>query len=212
LEDCVGAIPTKDSAIPEFISPQLAAAMSHPTRVHTMSVLLERAASPRQVAEEIGERLNNVTYHINQLQKLGCIELVRTERVRGGRVLEHFYRATQRLYFDEDAWQTLNEKERLDLVGVSLRIISQDITAAMAAGTFFGDNNAHLCRMPMIVDADGWEEIVEVMERTTKALFEVEARVAKRTSDGKSAEIHAKVELMQFRSPPFERGGPPRDD
>jgi DNA-binding transcriptional ArsR family regulator len=210
----VGAIPTKDSgtANPDFISPQLAAAMSHPTRVHTMSVLLERAASPRQVAEEIGERLNNVTYHINQLRKLGCIELVRTERVRGGRVLEHFYRATQRLYFDEDAWQALNEKERLDLVSVSLRIISQDITTAMAAGTFFGDNNAHLCRMPMIVDADGWDEIVEVMERTTEALFEVEGRVAKRTSEGKTADIHAKVELMQFRSPPFERGGPPRDD
>ncbi len=210
----MGAIPTKDSGVatPDFISPQLAAAMSHPTRVHTMSVLLERSASPRQVAEEIGERLNNVTYHINQLLKLGCIELVRTERVRGGRVLEHFYRATQRLYFDEAAWQALNEKERLDLVSVSLRIISQDITAAMAAGTFFGDNNAHLCRMPMIVDAPGWDEIVEVIERTTQALFEVEARVAKRVSDGEPADIHAKVELMQFRSPPFERGGLPRDD
>jgi DNA-binding transcriptional ArsR family regulator len=210
----VGTTPTKDSATsnPDFISPQLAAAMSHPTRVHTMSVLLERTASPRQVADTIGERLNNVTYHINQLRKLGCIELVRTERVRGGRVLEHFYRATQRLYFDEDAWQALNEKERLDLVGVSLRIISQDITAAMAAGTFFGDDGAHLCRMPMIVDGEGWDEIIEVMERTTEALFEVETRVAQRTSDGKPTDIHAKVELMQFRSPPFDRGGPARDD
>ncbi|MBS1846617.1 MAG: helix-turn-helix transcriptional regulator [Actinobacteria bacterium] len=210
----MGAIPTKDpvTARPDFISPQLAAAMSHPTRVHAMSVLLERSASPRQVAEAIDERLNNVTYHINQLLKLGCIELVRTERVRGGRVIEHFYRATKRLYFDDEAWQTLNEKERLDLVGVSLRIISRDINEAMAAGTFFGDDNAHLCRLPMIVDPEGWEEISDVIERTTEALFEVEERVAERASDGSPADIHAKVELMQFRSPPFERGGPPRDD
>ena len=116
----MGATPTKASAAPNpaFLSPQLAAAMSHPTRVHTMCVLRERTASPRQVAEEIGERLNNVTYHVNQLLKLGCVELVRTERVRGGRVLEHHYRAKRRMYFDEAAWNALDEKERLDLVKI----------------------------------------------------------------------------------------------
>jgi DNA-binding transcriptional ArsR family regulator len=203
LEDCVGAFPTKDSATrkPDFISPQLAAAMSHPTRVHAMSILLDHAASPREVAEEIGERLNNVTYHLHQLRKLGCIELVRTERVRGGRVLERFYRATQRLYFDEDAWQALNEKERLDLVGVSLRIISQDITSAMASGTFFADDSAHLCRMPMVVDADGWDEISELLERSTEELFEIEGRIAERTGAGAEADIHTKVHILQFRSP-----------
>jgi DNA-binding transcriptional ArsR family regulator len=181
--------------------------MSHPTRVHAMSVLLDRIASPREVAEEIDERLNNVTYHLNQLRKLGCIELVRTERVRGGRVLEHFYRATQRLYFDEDAWQALSEKERLDLVGVSLRIISQDITTAMAAGTFFGgEDMAHLCRMPMVVDTDGWREITQLLERTTEDLFEIEARVADRTASGTPADIHTKVQMLQFRSPKFAAG------
>jgi len=207
----VGAIPTKDSAKtrPDFISPQLAAAMSHPTRVHAMSVLLDRTASPREVAEEIGERLNNVTYHLNQLRKLGCIELVGTKRVRGGRVLEHFYRATQRLYFDEEAWEALSEKERLDLVGVSLRIISQDITTAMAAGTFFGgEDMAHLCRMPMVVDNDGWHEISQLLERTTEELFEIEGRVAARSSDGSPAEIHTKVQMLQFRSPKFASGDP----
>jgi DNA-binding transcriptional ArsR family regulator len=205
LEDCVGTIPTKDSAKtnPDFISPQLAAAMSHPTRVHAMSVLLERTASPRQVAKEIDERLNNVTYHLNQLQKLGCIELVRTERVRGGRVLERFYRATQRLYFDEDAWHALTTKERLDITSVSLRIISQDITTAMATGTLFGDENAHLCRTPMVVDRDGWTEISELLERATEELFEIEVRVAERTADGTAADIHTRVQMLQFRSPAF---------
>jgi DNA-binding transcriptional ArsR family regulator len=206
LEDCVGTIPTKDGKAakkPDFISPQLAAAMSHPTRVHAMSVLLERTASPRQIADEIDERLNNVTYHLNQLRKLGCIELVRTERVRGGRVLEHFYRATQRLYFDEEAWEALNEKERLDLVSVSLRIISQDITTAMAAGTFFGgDDSAHLVRVPMVVDIDGWQEVTDLISRTTEALFEIEGRIAERTSDGAAAEIHTRVQMLQFRTPP----------
>lgn len=207
----MGAIPTKDpaQANPDFISPQLAAAMSHPTRVLAMSILLERTASPRQVAAEIDERLNNVTYHLNQLKKLGCIELVRTERVHGGRVLERFYRATQRLYFDEEAWQALTVKERLDVAGVTLRIISQDITTAMASGTLFGDDNAHLCRMPMVVDLDGWNEISELLERMSEELFEIEGRVADRTSDGIPADIHTRVQMLQFRSPPLaaERAG-----
>jgi DNA-binding transcriptional ArsR family regulator len=205
----VGAIPTKDSASknPDFISPQLAAAMSHPTRVQTMSVLLERTASPREIAKEIGERLNNVTYHLNQLLKLGCVELVRTDRVRGGRVVEHFYRATQRLYFDEDAWQALSAKERLGIVGVSLRMLSQDITAAMAAGTLFeGGGDAHLCRTPMVVDRDGWNEISDLLERATEELFEIEARVADRTAEGTPADIHTRVQMLQFRSPPNAGG------
>lgn len=200
----MGAIPTKGAVAkdPDLVSPQLVAAMSHPTRVRAMSVLLARTASPRQVADKIGERLNNVTYHVNQLRKLGCIELVRTERVHGGRVLERFYRATRRLYIDQAAWQALGEKAHFDLAAVTLRMISQDIAASMAAGTFFAGGHAHLCRMPITVDAEGWREVTEVLERATEELFEVEARVAERTADGSAADVHANVELMQFRSPP----------
>jgi hypothetical protein len=210
LEDCVGTTPTKEAvaALPEFISPQLVAAMSHPTRLHTMTVLLGRTASPRQVADEIGERLNNVTYHINQLRKLDCVELVRTERVRGGRVLERFYRATERLYIDEETWQTLGEKVHYNLAAVTLRMISQDVTNSMAAGVFFDGGNAHLCRSSTVVDKEGWREVTEVLERATEELFQVEARVAKRTADGTPADIHAKVELMQFRSPPPKEDDP----
>lgn len=206
----MGATPTKDSAraSPDFVSPQLAAAMSHPTRVHAMSILRERTASPRQVADAIGEPLNNVTYHLNQLRKLGCVELVRTERVRGGRVLERFYRATRRIYFDEAAWDLLTEKERLDLAAVTLRIISQDIATAMAAGTFFAPDSAHLCRTPMTLDGDGWREVTGLLERATEELVEIEARVAERTIDGSPADIHTRVELMQFRAPPFDGGEP----
>jgi hypothetical protein len=171
-----------------------------------MSILRERVASPREVADEIGERLNNVTYHVNQLRKLGCIELVRTERVRGGRVLEHFYQAKRRLYFDEEAWRSLTEKERLDLVSVSLRMISEDINTAMAAGTIFGDDSSHLCRSAMVVDAEGWQEVTDVIERATAELFEIEESVAERTASGTLADMHTRVELMQFRAPPFSSG------
>jgi DNA-binding transcriptional ArsR family regulator len=187
---------------PEFLSPQLAAAVAHPTRVHAMSILCERIASPRELAAEIGEPLNNVTYHVNQLRDLGCIELARTERARGGRVLEHFYRPTRQAYFDDDAWQMLTEKERLGVIGTIVGMISRDLARAMASGSFFVDDDKHMSRWPTNVDQAGWQELSALLERTGKEIFKIEERVAKRTADDGSATIRANVALMQFRSPP----------
>jgi DNA-binding transcriptional ArsR family regulator len=186
----------------EFVSQQLAAALAHPTRVGVMSHLVAGPASPRQLAEAIEEPLNNVTYHVKQLRDLGCIELDHTERRAGGRVIERFYRARQRAYFDDDAWEVLNPSERLGLIWSILRLMSKDISTAMAQGTFFDDYNASLSRSPMTVDAEGWDEIEEIVERATRELFEVEDRVAERVKEsGEEAPIHCKVQMLHFRSP-----------
>jgi DNA-binding transcriptional ArsR family regulator len=186
----------------DFVNPQLAAAMSHPTRVRVMSVLTERVASPRELAAEMGEPLNNVTYHVKQLRDLGCIELVRTEPVRGGRVVEHFYRPCRRAYFDEAAWDTLNEKERFGVVGEIVKMISRDIATAMAAGTFFEGGDTHTSRSVLHLDDQGWREVIKVIERATDELFEVEERVADRRAEGVPTPIHTKLDILQYRMPP----------
>lgn len=197
--------PSKATEMPkvDFVSPQLAAALAHPTRVGVMSVLIEGPASPRQMAEAIDEPLNNVTYHVKQLRDLGCIELDRVERRAGGRVLERFYRATQRAYFDDDAWEVLNEQERLGVLWSIVRMMSKDITDAMTAGTFFGeDYDIHLTRSPMTVDEEGWEEVAALLNRSTKELFEITERVEERHAEGgPEPTIYTKVQMLQFRSP-----------
>jgi DNA-binding transcriptional ArsR family regulator len=193
---------------PDFVSPQLAAAMSHPTRVRVMSILTDRIASPRQMAAEMDEPLNNVTYHVNQLRDLGCIELARTAPVRGGRVVEHFYRPCRRSYFDAEAWDSLTEKERYGVIAAILKMVSKDIATAMAAGTFFEHGDAHASRSVMHLDTDGWQEVVELTERTIEGLFEIEERVAERGVDGEAPTINAKLDILQYRMPPRppERG------
>jgi DNA-binding transcriptional ArsR family regulator len=184
----------------DFVSPQLAAALSHPTRVGVMSVLVEGPASTRELAEALDEPPNNVSYHIKQLRDLGVIELDRTERRAGGRVLERFYRATQRAYFDDDAWEVLDEGARLGVIWSIIRMISKDMATAMTSGTFFDGYDANVTRSPMTVDAEGWDEITAIIGRATKELFEVEERVAERCPDGE-ADVHTKVEILHFRSP-----------
>jgi DNA-binding transcriptional ArsR family regulator len=187
----------------DFVSPQLAAALAHPTRVAVMGALIEGPASPRQLAEAIDEPLNNVTYHVKQLRELGCIELERVERRAGGRVLERFYRATQRAYFDDDAWAVLDDHDRLGVLWSIVRMMSKDITTAMTAGTFFGERyDIHATRSPMTVDQEGWEEIAALLNRSTKELFEIEHRVEERRAKGETEpSVHTKVQILQFRSP-----------
>jgi DNA-binding transcriptional ArsR family regulator len=168
-----------------------------------MGVLVEGPASPRQMAEAIDEPLNNVTYHVKQLRDLGCIELERVERRAGGRVFERFYRASQRGYFDDDAWAVLSNQERSGVIWSILRLMSKDISTAMTAGTFFGENyDVHTMRSPMAVDEEGWEEITALLNEATKGLFEVERRVEERQAEtGVTPPIHTKVQMLQFRSP-----------
>ncbi len=192
----------RDASSPEFISPQLAAAMSHPTRVRAMCVLYERTASPREIAKEIEEPLNNVTYHLGQLRDLGCIELVRTESAAGGRVLERFYAAVQRSYFDEEAWAALSERERLGVTSAIVKMIAKDISVSMAAGAFFSEDGVHASRSVLTVDDEGWKEISELLERNTAEIFAIEEKVAARVASGGAAAINAKLEMLQFRSPP----------
>jgi DNA-binding transcriptional ArsR family regulator len=196
-------VPVQSPDKVDFVSPQLAAALAHPTRVGVMSVLVEGPASPRQMAKAIDEPLNNVTYHVKQLRDLGCIELDRVERRAGGRVLERFYRASQRAYFDDDAWAVLDEGQRLGVLWSIVQLMSKDITNAMTAGTFFGeDYDIHATRSPMTVDQEGWGEIAALLNRTTKDLFEVERRVEeRRVESGEEPGVYAKVQMLQFRSP-----------
>jgi hypothetical protein len=166
-----------------------------------MTILAERTASPGQIAKELDEPVNNVSYHINVLVDLGCIELVSTEPSQGGRVVEHLYRATQSAYLDAEAWELLGDTEKLELVATLMRLTSEDIAHAMAKGTFFDPDDNHLSRSPMTVDGDGWHETISLLYETAERLAEIQDRVNERTAEGEAEMMPIKVVILQFRSP-----------
>jgi DNA-binding transcriptional ArsR family regulator len=186
---------------PAFVSSRLVAATSHPIRLQAMTVLVEEPATPSQIAARIGEPVNNVSYHIKVLVELGCVQLVRVQPAGGGRVAERVYEATQRPILDDEDWKTLNESEKLRFRTETLRLISDDIGAAMATGTFAQDDDNHLSRMPMALDQDGWDEVVALLADTLDELFAIQERVDARTNDASERPHHSKVNIIHFRSP-----------
>jgi DNA-binding transcriptional ArsR family regulator len=175
--------------------------MSHPTRLNAMTILVERVATPRQIALEMEEPLNNVTYHIDVLRELGCIELVEIRQSRGGRVAEHFYRASKLAYVDDEAWEELDEGEKLSVTNGIVQLASQDLNEAMATGTFYKPDDNHISRTPLEVDEEGWTEVNEIMDEALGRLLRAKERIAERCAKSAEQTFLTKVHMLHFRSP-----------
>lgn len=183
-----------------LVNQKLLTALAHPTRVHAVIVLNERTASPAELAKELQRSVRHVAYHLEVLEELGCVELASTEPASGGRVVEHFYRATVRPWFDQEAWEQMDESETMGLTLPILSLMSEDIAQSMVSGTF-NDSSNHISRTPMVVDDDGWDETVTLLNSTLEELIAIQGRVSNR-STAETETILTKVEIIQFRSPP----------
>jgi len=176
--------------------------VAHPTRVHLLAILDVRTASPKELAEELGERINNVGYHIKVLRDLDCIELVEERPTQGSRVTEHFYKANRVPLLDQDIWDQLDANGKWAVVTSIMRVSSQDLNESFAAGVFMDPDDNHLSRTPLIVDGEGWEEVTTILDEALERLFDVRENVSKRTQkDAGIATMPIKVQMFQFRSP-----------
>jgi DNA-binding transcriptional ArsR family regulator len=81
-------IPTVDNAL-------AARALAHPLRARALELLALGPGSPRQLALGLDAPLGTVSYHVQTLLRLGCIELLETIPRRGA--IEHRYRAVVRV-------------------------------------------------------------------------------------------------------------------
>lgn len=191
-------------SVPSLLSDRLAAAMSHPTRIYALTVFAERKATPREIADGLGLEINRVMHHVRKLEELECIELVEVKPAAGGRVEEQHFQATEIAYVDAEAWEQMSPKQRLDITFALLRLVSEDLSASLASGAFFQPDDNHLSRNPMRLDEAGWQEVIDYLDGVVGGLQEIQARVDDRLPEGVEP-IYAKVEILQFRSPPQDR-------
>lgn len=183
----------------------VAKAFAHPLRVEILIILNERVASPNLLAQELGQSLNLVAYHVRVLERYDCIELVDTKQRRGA--TEHFYRATRRQFLSDAEWSRMPEILRPAISGAMLKSVFQDIEEAVRSGTLDEVEDLHLSRTPMVVDKQGWSDVGSLLGKTLDRLLEIQAECAARISDGDGQAIPSKVEMLHFKSPDSEDRG-----
>lgn len=186
------------------IDQRLVKAMSHPHRLHALKILNERTASPIQLAPMVGTTVGRIAYHVRELERLDCIELVETRPVRGA--TEHFYRATARAFFDADDWAQLPMSVRNSLSGVMMTGIWDAVGEAMTAGTFDARDDRHVSWTPMVVDDEGWHELHGILDRALDEVMDVQVRSAGRIAKTGGSGARVGAAMTCFEMP--EAGAP----
>ncbi len=188
----------------DLVDPRIAKALSHPMRARILMILNERVASPNEIADDIDERLPNVSYHVRALLDLGCIELVDTAQRRGA--IEHYYRAVVRPFFSDSDWKRIPRSGRQAISDSILQIIWEDVSDSIKAGTFEGRTDRHLTHSRMLLDEEGWSELTKYLSGVLAEVEKIESRSKariKKSADG--AAIPTTFALMHFESPPREQ-------
>ncbi|MET0557396.1 MAG: winged helix-turn-helix domain-containing protein [Solirubrobacterales bacterium] len=176
-------------------------AMSHPLRAQVLNVLNERVASPKEIADELGEPIPNVSHHAKRLVQLGCAELVDKRQVRGA--IEHFYRATERTMVDAKEWNELDPLVAENFVCAIMQSGLDDFVSSVKAKMVGTDERFVLARTRVHLDEEGMSEALKIHERAQAEMVEAEARAADRIASSGEDGIHVTSWLGCFEVPPL---------
>jgi DNA-binding transcriptional ArsR family regulator len=185
----------KDAVLDE----RIVKAISHPIRHRVLVLLNDRIASPNEIANEIGESLGRVSYHVRQLAEVGAIELVRTEPRRGA--VEHFYRATARAWFSDADWALLPKTTRRGIFGQNLKRIGADVVAAADANGF-DHVQAHVSYTLLDLDEQGMTEVAELLTETLDRALQIQADAAARRLESDEESLPTELALLHFERAP----------
>jgi DNA-binding transcriptional ArsR family regulator len=186
----------KRSKKDDLLDQRLVKAISHPIRHRVLVLLNDRVSSPNEIANELGESLGRVSYHVRRLADIGAIELVRTEPRRGA--VEHFYRATARAWFSDTDWALLPKMTRRNIFGQNLKRVGSDVVAAAGAGGF--DNvRAHVSFTLLDLDERGMSDISDLLAETLDRALEIQAEsAARRAEDGDAESTPTELAVLHF--------------
>jgi DNA-binding transcriptional ArsR family regulator len=178
--------------------PRLVKALAHPLRIRILAILEDRVASPSEIAQQLDAPLGNVSYHVRQLAELGLISLVRETPVRG--TLEHHYRAEIRPRITDKAWSAAPDIVKHATVSATLSQIGEGVNRAAADGGFSKDD-AHLSRIPLVLDSEGWSEVAgelnALLDRVEKIQRASSKRLLKQNHEG---ELRGELVMMLFET------------
>jgi hypothetical protein len=178
---------------------ELLKALAHETRLQILGILSYRDLSPAELARQRAEPVSRVAYHFRLLEELGCAWVVRTRRVHGS--VEHFYRRTGVVAFDDDAWARLPAEVRDVVTDMAIKELVGRMARAIRAGTFDSHTNRHFTWRAVRLDELGWEEMTAALNSTFEAVAEIERRAGERLAAEAAPGLLATVALAGFESP-----------
>lgn len=170
----------------------------HPTRTHALSVLASRDATAKELAMELERPVRHVRAHLAKLEELGFVTST-SEKSADGRSSEKRYRTVKEAWLDRAAWKRTAPDDRAGITAAVIGLVEKDIAEAILAGTLDGEEN-HLSRTPMLLDKQGYEELIAFLGKTLEGILDLRKRAEGRI-EGDAETTLTVVHLLQFDLP-----------
>ena len=175
----------KSKKQPKSPAESAAYCLGHWIRVEALTILVGEVASPKQIAEAIGDEVSVqlVSYHIRILDEQQAVELVKTEK--RGSVDERFYRATMRPELSHDEWLELSPRHKQELAIISIRDLFAENLSSVESGEMTADDKIHYWWKSVLLDGESRDEVRQEQERHTARLLEIEAKANARAIESR---------------------------
>lgn len=178
-------------------------AMTHPLRAEALRLIRDKGPiSPTQIAQELGAKTDDVSYHVRKLKEFDCVEEASSRRVRA--TVETFYRATELQMVDTEEWGELAKEDPAMaefLVDEFMQNIVDDYTDSRRAGIVGLDEEFWIVRRPLVLDPKGVREAQKASKRYENKMVEIAARSAKRRSTEGTEEVPTSSSIVFFKTP-----------
>jgi DNA-binding transcriptional ArsR family regulator len=193
------ALNAADATQEKKLNELLARLISSEITIKVLVVLVERAASPKEIAARLGLKVPTVSHHVKKLLRMELIELVEEREVRGA--IQHVYRAVVRPIVSTEEWEKLSLAQRQRFSLWIVQMILLDAAKSFDAGVFDARSSRHLSRTPLVVDGEGLEEVAEIQNRALNEIIQVEAVSAERMLDSGETGLNLIAAMMCFELP-----------
>jgi DNA-binding transcriptional ArsR family regulator len=159
--------------------------LAHELRAEILMILTERMASPNELSRILDEELSQVSYHVKILKDYGRIKLVKTEPRRGA--VEHYYRATSDTLLPAKVWR--GAKGLGTVIGGGLASDLFDDLAEAVGAQKLTEEDSHIHRMPLLLDAEGRENVSAIIERAAQEVEKEQRESSSRVTKGKGKAV-----------------------
>jgi len=180
-----------------------AKAMADPNRARILQHLVEegvKAAS--ELSNELLLPLNSVSYHCRKLAEFDCIELVKTEIVRGG--CKKYWRAIDTDFVSGPDWQEMDDWRKPGALMGMMSWIIGDFDHALAADTFGDDGRWHIMRNPLrSVDQQGLDDLLKAHMDLYQRSNQIQREAAERLRESDEESIRVTSASQCFRVETF---------
>jgi hypothetical protein len=191
--------------------PTTAAPLGHPLRARILQITNERDISPRGFVDEGLQQsgvhfdnrqhaLSHVSYHFRELEKAGCVEVIRTVQRRGA--TEHIYRGTLYGRFTSEEFAKLPKERRRTLSRTGMQALIARVEGAMHEDTFDARTNRFMVMTPLELDERGWGEFIDTLDNCFAEVERINDDCKDRLANSGEKVIPATYGMLGFESPP----------